>query len=197
MVTANVDGAVTQVRVDGASGVATLTDDDRRLLLSLLVRRASTVRGLRVNDLPGQRLGVSEDEITSAVATMDTYDYYAPGAAALTITNVGTAYRNILTTPAASLPVYIDFTGKTQCALVVSANFAGAGAYGFRIVRDTDNAVIWENANIGVLGERTQLLPFTNILLAGLTGVVATRVLIKSTTAADDPIIRRVSGLTL
>lgn len=117
------------------------------------------------------------------------YDFFGPGAA-IAKTNIGTSYVNIC--PGANGErIFADFTGCTQYRLMLHANLVGTGQWGARVVRDSDNTVLHESANLGAAGEREldsdwQALPaaFVN------AGLVSLRAQGKSTTGADDPVFR-------
>lgn len=107
----------------------------------------------------------------------------------ITKTNIGTSYVNI--------PIglngersLVDFTGCTQYRLILHANLVGIGAFGFRLVRDSDSAVLFENANIAQTGER-ELDTDWQTLPAAASGLTLVRLQGKSVTAADDPVVRR------
>lgn len=107
----------------------------------------------------------------------------------VTKTNIGTSYVNI--------PVglngersLVDFTGCTQYRLILHANLVGTGPFGFRLVRDSDSAVLYENANIALTGERELDTDWQN-LPAAASGLILVRLQGKSVTAADDPVVRR------
>jgi hypothetical protein len=107
----------------------------------------------------------------------------------VTKTNIGTSYVNV--------PVglngertLVDFTGCTQFRLILNMNAVGSGAWGARVVRDSDNAVLFENANITGAGEK-ELDTDWQDLPAAANGPTLVRLQAKSTTAADDPVFRR------
>jgi hypothetical protein len=120
------------------------------------------------------------------------YDLMGPGSA-IAKTNIGTAYVNVL--PGANGErSLIDFTGSTEFRPVVTANLVGTGPFGFRIVKDADNAVLYENASVALTGER-ELDPGWQAIPAGFTGLEVVRLQAKSTVGSDDPVIRRASLL--
>lgn len=107
----------------------------------------------------------------------------------VTKTNIGTAYVNV--PPGANGErVLIDFTGCTQYRLRLWANFAGTGPWQVRIVRDSDNAVLYESPSLTQSGERELDSGWQN-LPAAASGAIEVRLQAKSTTAADDPIFHR------
>lgn len=108
--------------------------------------------------------------------------------AAITKTNVGTNYVNVL--PGLNgQRALLDFTGCTEFRIVLSANLVGTGAFGARIIRDGDSAVLFEAANLGAAGER-ELDSNWQPIPQGWDGLVYVRLQGKSVTAADDPIFR-------
>jgi hypothetical protein len=115
------------------------------------------------------------------------YQVVGPGVA-ITKTNIGTAYSNVL--PGLNgQRALLDFTGCTQFRIVLSANLVGTGAFGARIIRDSDSAVLFESANLGAAGER-ELDSDWQAIPQGWDGLVYVRFQAKSVTAADDPIFR-------
>jgi hypothetical protein len=118
------------------------------------------------------------------------YDFFGPGAA-ITKTNIGTAYVNI--PPGANGErIAVDFTGCTQFRFIMSANLVGTGQWGARCVRDGDNEVLIEQANLGAVGERELDSNWQNLPAAFLgQGLTFLRVQGKSQTATDDPVFRR------
>lgn len=108
--------------------------------------------------------------------------------AAITKTNIGSTYVNVL--PGLNgQRALLDFTGCAEFRIVLSANLVGTGAFGARIVRDSDNAVLFEAANLGAAGER-ELDSNWQPIPQGWDGLVYVRLQGKSATAADDPIFR-------
>lgn len=115
------------------------------------------------------------------------YQVIGPGVA-ITKTNIGTAYVNVL--PGLNgQRALLDFTGCTQFRIVLSANLVGTGAFGARIVRDSDNAVLFESANLGAAGER-ELDSDWQTIPQGWDGLTYVRLQAKSATGADDPLFR-------
>ena len=159
--------------------VAPLSQDELVQLYTLAVRH----RGVALASLLNRT--VFGDEATN----VKQYPFFGPGAA-VTKTNIGTTYVNIC--PGANgerrLP---DFTGCTEFRAVMHANLVAAGPFGLRIVRDSDNVVLYENATVALTGEReldsgwlALPAPFAN------GGEIAIRAQAKSVTAADDPVFR-------
>lgn len=152
----------------------------RRLLLRKLRQKVTT---------PAQFTGrvMRGEEATN----MKLYDLISVGAA-ITKTNIGTAYVNI--SPRLNGErVLIDFTGCTEYRLIARANLVGTGPIGMRVIRDSDNAVLHENTNLGATGER-ELDTNWQPLPVQAAGLIFVRVQAKSTTAADDPVF---GGITL
>jgi hypothetical protein len=107
----------------------------------------------------------------------------------VTKTNIGTSYVNIPPGLNGERSL-VDFTGCTQFRLVLNMNAVGSGAWGARVVRDSDNAVLFENDNITGAGEK-ELDTDWQTLPAAASGLTLVRLQGKSTTGADDPIYRR------
>lgn len=119
------------------------------------------------------------------------YCLVAPGSA-VTKTNIGAAYVNILTgTTGQAVPV--DFTGCTQFRILADATQIGTGVLGVQVVRHTDSAVLYANAAFGSAGAGDKALDTDWVTLpAQATGLILVRAQAKSTVATDDPVIRRV-----
>lgn len=117
------------------------------------------------------------------------YSFFGPGAA-ITKTNIGTAYVNI--PPGLNGErIAADFTGCTQYRVRLWANLIGTGQWGARIVRDGDSSVLHEAANLGAAGERELDTDWQNLPAAFQgQGLTLLRAQGKSTTAADDPVFR-------
>lgn len=117
------------------------------------------------------------------------YQFFGPGAA-IVKTDIGTAYVNIC--PGANGERQVaDFSGCTEYKLMLHANLVGSGQIGARIVRDGDNEVLHEQANLNGTGEverETAWLPLPAAFLG--QGQVFLRAQAKSTTAGDDPVFR-------
>lgn len=155
------------------------TAAEKKLLIKLGLKR------LRV-------LGLALDNVVGRVTTGDEgsnvkqYDIITKD---ITKTNIGTSYVNI-PVGANGERCLIDFTGCTQYRLILHANLVGTGPFGFRLVRDSDNAVLYENASIAQTGER-ELDTDWQTLPAAASGLQLARLQGKSIVAADDPIVRR------
>lgn len=107
----------------------------------------------------------------------------------ITKTNIGTSYVNI-PVGANGERSLVDFTGCTQYRIIMHANLVGIGPFGFRLVRDSDNAVLYENAAVALTGER-ELDTDWQTLPAAAVGMFLVRLQAKSIVATDDPTIRR------
>jgi hypothetical protein len=118
------------------------------------------------------------------------YNLLGPGLA-VTKTNIGTTYVNILPGTSGERSL-VDFTGCTEFRLIASANLVGTGPFGLRVVRDSDDAVLYENASIALTGER-ELDTNWQTLPGAASGNILVRVQAKSNVAADDPVFRRVT----
>lgn len=106
----------------------------------------------------------------------------------VTRTNVGTAYRDVAN-GANGERKFVDFTGCTEFRARLWANLVGTGPFGFRLIRDGDSAVLYENASVALTGER-ELDPGWLPIPQGFAGETLLRLQIKSAVAADDPLIR-------
>jgi hypothetical protein len=159
--------------------IVPLSDDEKDTLFRLAVRHKGVALAQLLNRV------ISGDEATN----VKIYPFFGPGAA-ITKTNIGTTYVNIC--PGVNGERLIaDFTGCTQYRLMLHANLIGTGQWGARVVRDGDNVVLHENANLGAAGERELDTDWQALPAAFLgQGLIALRAQGKSTTAADDPVFR-------
>lgn len=154
-------------------------DDEKRQFALLGLKRLRTL-GLAMDDAVGR---VPNGEEATNVKQ------YLILSQNVTKTNIGTSYVNV--------PVglngersLVEFTGCTQFRIILNMNAVGTGAWGARIVRDSDNAVLFENANITGAGEK-ELDTDWQTLPAAASGLTLVRLQGKSTTGADDPVFRR------
>jgi hypothetical protein len=118
----------------------------------------------------------------------------------VTKTNIGTAYVNI-PVGANGERSLVDFTGCTEYRIVLHVNMVGSGLLGFRLVRDSDSAVLYERATIpGTNSAGEKELDTANDaeavngwlpLPAAASGLAVVRIQAKSQTGADDPQFRR------
>lgn len=104
-------------------------------------------------------------------------------------TNIGTSYVDIPPGLNGERSL-IEFTGCTQFRIILNMNAVGSGAWGARLVRDSDNAVLFANANITGAGEKELDTDWQN-LPSEANGLILVRLQGKSTTASDDPVFRR------
>ncbi len=180
-VVVDVDGASVALHVSDDEMAEALTPDELLTYVRLSVRRLRS-SGVSLGSLAGRI--TRGEEATNVKA----YNILPPGSA-ITKTNIGTAWTNVL--PGANgQRSLVDFTGCTQFRIVVTANLVGTGPFGARIVRDSDGAVLYENDAIALTGEReldTGWLP----LPGAAVGLDLVRFQAKSTVAADDPVFRR------
>ena len=162
---------------------AALTADEKKQLLRLLARWWKG-KGENIASFAGRILCGEEG------TNVKQYAFFGPGAA-ITKTNIGTAYVNIC--PGLNGErVAVDFTGCTQFRFFLSANLVGTGQFGARCIRDSDNTVLIENANLGAAGERDVDSDWQNLPAAFLgQGLTLMRLQGKSQTAADGPVFRR------
>lgn len=158
-----------------------LSTEEKRLMLQLLARWRKS-KGDNLAEFAGRVLAGEE------ATNVKTYDFIGPGVG-VTKSNIGTAYVDVL--PGANgQRILVDFAGCTEFRPVLTANLVGTGPFGVRIVKDADNTVLFENANIALTGER-ELDPGWQAIPAGFTGLEVIRLQAKSSTAADDPLFRR------
>lgn len=180
-VTINLDGTPHTIEVLDMDDP--LTTAEKEQFLRLALRRAKAA-GISLGASFLNRVCVG-DEATN----VKMYSFFGPGAA-ITKTNIGTSYVNIA--PGANGERQaVDFTGCTQFRLIMHANLAGTGQWGARVVRDSDNEVLFESANLGAGGERELDSNWQDIppAFAG-SEMIYLRAQAKSTTASDDPVFR-------
>lgn len=182
-VTITLDGTPVQVFIPENEALEALTVEELAAFVRFGIRR---VRQQGVTIAQFLNRVTQGDEATN----VKIYTFFGPGAA-LTKTNIGTAYVNV---PVGlnGERIVVDFTGVTQYRFLLNANLVGAGQWGARCIRDVDSVVLHENANLGAAGEREldtdwQALPAAFIG----TGLTFLRIQMKSQTASDDPVARR------
>lgn len=108
----------------------------------------------------------------------------------VTKTNIGTTYVSI--PPGANGErCLVDFTNATQFRIIMHANLVATGPFGVRLLRDSDNAVLFENASVALTGERELDTDWLS-LPAEANGLILVRLQAKSSVAADDPVFRRI-----
>lgn len=181
--TVDVDGATYTVKSGehDADWNAALTTAEVQAMLRLLARWWKG-KGSDLSAFIGRVLCGEE------ATNVKRYDFVAPGSA-VTKTNIGSTYVDVLL-GANGCRQLVDFTGCTEFRVIMNANLVGTGPFGARIVRDSDNAVLYENASIALTGER-ELDTDWQPLPAAAVGLTIGRLQMKSATAADDPIVRR------
>ena len=186
VLTVTLDGTPVTIRTTDVADP--LTAEELEQLVSLGVRRLRASGVTMANFLNRVIHGDEANNVKQ-------YDLVAVGSA-IALTNIGTAYVNIL--PGANgQRSLVDFTGCVEFRLIMSANLIGTGAWAARVVRDSDSNVLFESLNLGAAGEREldsgwQALP----AWAVSQGETLLRAQMKSATAADDPVVRRVLVLT-
>lgn len=108
----------------------------------------------------------------------------------VTKTNIGTSYVNV--PPGANGErTLIEFTGCTEFQIVVHAVLGGTGTHRLRVVRDSDDAVLYESANIAAAAGERELDTGILTLPAAATGLMYVRFQALSSVGANDPIFRR------
>lgn len=175
---ADEDGTWSGLSITDADISEPLSADEKAQLRWLLLRRLRS-SGVTLSQFAKRVLRGEE------ATNVKVYDLIGPGAA-VTKTNIGTTYVNISPRLNGERSL-IEFTGCTEYRLVAFANLIGTGPFGLRVVRDSDDAVLYENANIAVTGER-ELDTGWQTLPAQASGLIFVRVQGKSATAADDPV---------
>jgi len=171
------------------SGPWSLSTHDSELQIALTMEEEATLRLFLLRKL--RQKGITIQQFIGRVVrgeeatNMKVYQLIGNGAA-ITKTNIGTSYVNI--SPRANGErTLIDFTGCTEYRIVARANLVGTGPFGLRVVRDSDNAVLYENANIALTGER-ELDTDWQPLPVQASGLIFVRIQAKSVTASDDPV---------
>jgi hypothetical protein len=107
----------------------------------------------------------------------------------VTKTNIGTSYVNIPPGLNGERSL-VEFTGCAEFRIVLNMNFVGTGPMNARVVRDSDNAVLYESPNITGVGEKELDTGWLTIPAAA-SGLEVVRLQGKSNTGADDPQYRR------
>lgn len=180
------DGSTRVVHIHQDDTVGAFTDADEALMVTLCAKRVRALYGVSLSQLVGRVI------IGSEATNVKVYDFFGPGAA-ITKTNIGTNYVNV---PVGlnGERILIDLTGCTQFRIIVSVNLVGTGPFGMRVVRDADNAVLFENASIALTGERELDTDWQSIPITA-NNLEVVRFQAKSNTAADDPVFRRATLL--
>jgi hypothetical protein len=171
----------------------TLTVHDGDLLEPLTSAEQETLRRLLLRVL--RQRGVPLSQFVNRVVrgeeatTVKQYDFLGPGSS-VTKSNIGATYTNIL--PGLNgerIPV--DLTAVTEFRVFLTLNMVGTGPLRARIVRDSDNTVLYENTSINVAAGERELDTGWLAIPAGFTGVELLRWQASSATPTDDPVFRR------
>lgn len=180
-VTVTIDGVAVDLHEYDGDPSDPLTAEEIALFVRLGAKRLRA-RGVSWSQM--LRRVTNGDEATN----VKQYDFIGPGAA-VTKTNIGTSYVNVL--PGANGErILADLSGCTEFRVVLTANLVGSGQWGARVIQDGDAAVLFEVANLGAGGER-ELDSDWQPIPAGFDGLTLLRLQAKSTTAQDDPVFRR------
>jgi hypothetical protein len=176
------DGVGWSLTVHDGDLLQALTSDERATLRRLLLR---VLRQKGVTPSAFVNRVVRGEEATN----VKQYDFLGPGNS-VTKANIGTGYTNVL--PGLNgerIPV--DLTGVTEFRVFLTVNMVGTGPLRARIVRDSDNTVLYENTNINVAAGERELDTGWLAIPGGFTGVELLRWQMSSATATDDPVFRR------
>lgn len=160
-----------------------LSDAERDDVLRALVRLVCTTKSLTLATLLN-RVVLGEE-----ATNVKPYTLFGPGLA-ITKTNIGTSYVDIITAEANGGRMLVDFTGVTKIRPVVRGDLPGTGPYSIRIVKDSDNTVLFEQTGITANGNPRELDPGWQDIPAGFTSELAVRVQARSNTGSDDPVFR-------
>lgn len=180
--TVNLDGVqkVFSTGISDNNWDAVMTDNDYEQMFRLLARWWKS-KGLDIANFSGRVLCGEE------ATNVKVYNFFGPGLAILK-QNIGVTYINIL--PGLNgEPILVDFTGCTVFRAVLAANFVGTGPFGARIVRNSDNVVLFENANLSQTGERQPDSDW-QVIPGAFSGLTLLKAQVKSATASDDPVFR-------
>lgn len=171
---------------DDERDLAAMEFDKRRFLRDTLYYW-HVIKGVPLNAIAG-RVCFGEEATNVKV-----YQFFGPGAA-ITKTNIGTAYVNICAGSGGE-PIVADFTGCTQYRIRLYANLIGTGQWGAQVkMFNGAGDVLHAAPNLGAAGERTVDSGWQNLPAAFLgQGLVELVAQAKSTTAADDPVFRSLS----
>lgn len=180
-VTVDLDGESIALEVsEGELDQMPWTAAEKRQFVLLGLKRLRALGGLALDGAVGR---VTNGEEGTNVKQ------YVLLAKDVTKTNIGTTYVNVPPGLNGERSL-VDFTGCMEFRIILNVNCIGTGPWGARVVRDSDNAVLFENANILVTGEK-ELDTDWQPLPAAAVGPVLLRLQGKSTVAADDPVFRR------
>jgi hypothetical protein len=165
-----------------------LTTEERLAYLTLSVRLLKG-RGVSLAQFVNRVL------IGEEATNVKGYTFFGPGVA-LVKTDIGTAYTNILPELNGGRRL-VDFTGCTEFRVFLNGLLPGVGPYGARIVRHSNNAVLYENATIPANASERELdtgwVAIPAGFLPGAQEVMVAQA--KSVTATDDPTYRRIELL--
>lgn len=173
------DGESHELQVSEAEASSALTTDERLLLLRLAIRH----RGVALANLL-HRVVVGDE-----ANNVRQHILLGPGAA-ITRTNIGTAYVNVLNGANGERSL-VDFEGCTEFRAVLHANLVATGPFQIRLIRDSDSAVLYESPSLTQTGEReldTDWQPLPAAFQG--QGLTLVRLQAKSATGADDPVFR-------
>ena len=180
------------VTVLGQSVTVHLAEEDLTLPLTELEQSDAAKMLVRLLRQSGVPLSAFPDRVVRGeeATSVKQYDILGAGSA-VAKTNIGTTYVDVLV-GANGIRSLVDWTGALEFRVILSVNIIGTGQLGVRLVRDSDTAVIVENANVGAAGEREldtgwQAIP---AILIG-AGQMLVRLQTKSTVVTDDPVFRR------
>lgn len=155
------------------------TDVEKRQFILLGLKRLR-VLGLSLDNIVGR---VTNGEEATNVKQFNLL------AKDVTKSNIGTAYVNVPPGLNGERSL-VEFTGCTEFRIVLNMNFVGTGPMNVRVVRDSDDAVLYESPNITGAGEK-ELDTGWQTLPAAAVGLGVVRLQAKSNTGADDPVFRR------
>jgi len=167
------------------------TDADLNVALTAGEKRQLAFLGARYLRAKGVTLSTFVNRVVfgEEATNVKMYQFFGPGAA-ITKTNIGTAYVNICVGLNGERQI-VDFTGCTEFRIILHANLVGTGAFAARVIRDSDSTVLFESTNLGAAGERELDTDWQAIPAAFLgSGLVALRAQAKSAVGADDPVFR-------
>lgn len=181
IVTVNLDGESIELHTgEGELDAMPWGSEEKRQFLMLSAKRAR-VLGLALDDAVG-RVFIGEEATNVKQYFLLSKD--------VTKANIGTSYVNV--PPGANGErTLVEFTGCTEFRVVVHAVLAQAGPYQMRIVRDSDNAVLYESASINAAAGEREFDTGIQPLPAAATGLIYVRFQAKGSNTVDDPVFRR------
>lgn len=181
-VTVSVEGTPVVLHVHENELLEPFTELERETFVRLSLRRLRQIKNVTLSQIVNHV--THGDEATN----VKQYDLIGAGSV-VTKTSIGSTYVDILPGLNGQRNL-VDFTGCTEARILLNANLITTGPFGFRIVRDTDSAVIYENASVSVTGEReldTNWIP----LPVSAAGLILVRLQGRSATVTDSPVFRR------